>query len=430
MRILLSTIGSRGDVQPLLALGVELRKLGHEARLCVPPNFKEWIESFGVECVPIGPDVRKFSVGSASAPSKPFKLTKEQRQQLAVGTVREQFRVLPDAARGCDMIVGATALQIAAPSVAEAHGLPYVYVSYAAVTLPSPDHPPPKFGTPYPMWLPGVANRLLWTRDARSVNGRFRATLNEERARLGLPPVDSVQRYVITERPWLAADPELGPTPATRGLQVVQTGAWLLGDPAPLPDDLERFLASGEPPIYFGFGSMRGQEETGRAMIEAARALGRRAIVSRGWANLDSSGGADCIAIGDVNHEKLFPRVAAIVHHGGAGTTTAAARAGRPQVIVPHNYDQYYWSRRMRTLGVGVRGPALERLTASGLAAALRAIVRPETMSRAQELAKRVQTNGAQAAARRIIDLVTHAEKHRLASVSHKEAVSIDATPR
>lgn len=404
MRILLSTIGSRGDVQPLLALGVELRKLGHEARLCVPPNFKEWVETFGVECVPIGPDVRKFSVGSASAPSKRFTLTKEQRQQLAVGTVREQFRVLPDAARGCDAIVGATALQIAAPSVAEVLGVPYVYASYAAVALPSPDHPPPKFGTPFPMWLPGVVNRALWMRDARGVNARFRATLNEERARLGLPPVDSVQRYVITERPWLAADPVLGPIPATRGLRVVQTGAWLLEDPAPLPDDLERFLSSGEPPIYFGFGSMRGREETGRAMIEAARALGRRAIVSKGWANLDSSGGADCIAIGDVNHERLFPRVSAIVHHGGAGTTTAAALAGRPQVIVPHNYDQYYWSRRMQALGVGVRGPALERITAQGLAEALRHVLRPATTSRAQELAKRVQTNGAQVAAQQLVD--------------------------
>src|SRR5215471_864954 len=110
MKVLLTTIGSRGDVQPLLALAVELRSLGHSASLCVPPNFQEWVESLGFSCIPIGPDVRKFA---ASKPAdKPVKPDKKQRSQLAAGMVRNQFQVLSEAARGFDRIVGGAALQI------------------------------------------------------------------------------------------------------------------------------------------------------------------------------------------------------------------------------------------------------------------------------------------------------------------------------
>src|SRR6185436_10420859 len=124
MKVLLSTIGSRGDVQPLLALAIELRALGHEPSLCAPPNFRDGVESLGVRFLPIGPDVKKFTMPGASSPSaKPVKPSRQRMLELAAGTVREQFRVLPEAARGCDLVVGATALQIAARSIAETLGI-------------------------------------------------------------------------------------------------------------------------------------------------------------------------------------------------------------------------------------------------------------------------------------------------------------------
>jgi len=406
MRILLSSIGSRGEAQPLLALAVELRSLGHSTSLCVPPNFAEWIESFGVPCIPIGPDVRKLTGGTA--PAKPAKPSPAQMQQLADHMVRDQFRVLNEAAPEFDLILGAGALQIATRSVAERHDIPYVYASLCPCTLPSPDHPPPKGGTHplYPQWLPGVINRLLWMRDERSFNRRFRSTLNEERAKLGQTPVESVRPHVFTDRPLLASDPTLSPAGSSSGFEIVQTGAWLLPDPSPLPDDLERFLSNGEPPIFFGLGSMRALEQSDRMFVEAARTLGRRAIVSRGWAGLDASdAGADCLTIGDVDHAKLFPRVAAVVHHGGAGTTTTVARAGTPQVIVPHSYDQYYWSHRVRSLGVGASGPARDDLAADALVSSLRACLRPEVRARAEELGTRIRTDGALVAARVLVGM-------------------------
>jgi vancomycin aglycone glucosyltransferase len=402
MKILLSSIGSRGDVQPVLALALELRAHGHEPRLCVAPNFKDWIESHGLACIPIGPDLRRLTGGTAPKQPPPPPLappSPEQRRALAGQTVRSQFPVLLDAARGCELVIGAGALQLATRSVTEALGIRYVFAAYCPVVLPSPDHPPPKFGVHHPLTLTAEENLALWAEEERSWNDLFGAALNEERAKLGLPPVDSALRHVLTERPWLASDPVLGPAGAGE-LRIRQTGAWLLRDRTPLPGAVERFLADGAPPVYLGFGSMRATDETSRILVEAVRALGLRSILSQGWAELAPADAAgDCLSIGDVAHEVLFPRVAAVVHHGGAGTTTTAARAGTPQVIVPHNYDQPYWAHRVAALGVGARGPASERLSVEAIVTALRTCLQPETAARAQALAARVQPDGARAAA-------------------------------
>jgi vancomycin aglycone glucosyltransferase len=401
MKVLISSIGSRGDVQPIIALGVELKMLGHDATLCVAPNFKEWVESFGLTCLPIGPDLKQLTGGMA--PRNPPKLTAEQKSQLAAQAVRSQFPVLTAAAKDCDLIVAGGALQLATRSVAEAFRIRYVFAAYCPAVLPSSTYPPARMGTHHPQSLPAEAIRLLWKEDEESWNGLFRETLNEERAKLGLPSVDSVPRHIFTDRPWLAADASIGPAGSTTEMQITQTGAWLLHDPRPLPDQVEEFLSRGAPPVYFGFGSMRSTEGNSRVLIEAARALGLRSIISQGWGNLGPiDDGNDCLMVDDLSHEKLFARVAAVVHHGGAGTTTAAARAGKPQVLVPHHYDQYFWAHRVQALGIGVAGPARDDLTASAMTAALHAATRPDIATEAQAFAGRVQVHGARIAANRL----------------------------
>ncbi|HEX4170316.1 MAG TPA: glycosyltransferase [Bryobacteraceae bacterium] len=125
MRVLFSTIGSRGDVQPLVALASHLKALGHEVRVCVPPDFRDWIESLGVPVTPIGSEVRRFAASRATATQPQMPLTIEQRRQMAEATVAKQFETLTSAAQGCDVIVAATALQVAARSVAEKMRIPY-----------------------------------------------------------------------------------------------------------------------------------------------------------------------------------------------------------------------------------------------------------------------------------------------------------------
>ncbi len=401
MQVLLSTNGSRGDVQPILSLGLELQALGHRARLCVAPNFKEWIESYGLECIPIGPDLQKLTGGTV--PGKPVMPSPEQLQKMAEDMVRGQFQVIGEAARGCDLLVGAGALQIAMHSIAEAQNIPYIFAAYCPAVLPSVRYPPPKMGGHYPFDLPEAENLRLWQNDAAGFT-RFAASLNEERAKLGLTPVESVRSAMFTDRPWLAADPLLAPVFPLTGMEVVQTGAWMLPDETPLPDDLEHFLASGEPPVYLGFGSMRASDQTARTLVEAARALGLRAILSQGWAGLTpADGGPDCISIGDVSHAKLFPRVAAVIHHGGAGTTHTAARAGVPQVIVPHNYDQFYWAHRVQTLGIGASGPSRDELSVDSLVEVLRVSLQPKVLQRARALSAQIEPEGARIAAKQIV---------------------------
>lgn len=138
MRVLLSTIGSRGDVLPLVALAMQLRELGQEVRVCAPPDFRDWVESLGIPFVPLGPEVRSTAKPSPTQ-ARP---SAEQIRQMMEGTVATQFETIPTAAQGCDVIVAGNALQIAARSVAEQRGIRYVFAAYCPITLPSPHHAP------------------------------------------------------------------------------------------------------------------------------------------------------------------------------------------------------------------------------------------------------------------------------------------------
>lgn len=399
MRVLLSTIGSRGDVQPLVALALELKTLGHEVRMCVPPDFREWIEGLGISVTPVGPELRSTGKAKPSAGIP----TLEQRRRMIEGTVAEQFQTITTAAEGCDVIVGATALQIAAPSVAERLGIPYVFTAYCPAVLPSRRHAPPVLTMAGDAPAPAMPDYYdLWAQDAQRWNDMWGTPLNSHRASLGLAPVADVRSHVLTRRPWLAADPTLGPWPGPDDDTVFQTGAWIVPDERPLSPDLERFLDAGEPPVYFGFGSNRAPHDLSRVMIESARALGRRAIVSRGWAELSLvDDEPDCLAIGEVNYQALFERVAAVVHHGGAGTATAAARGGAPQVIIPQHYDQHYWSQRVHELGIGT-AHASSTPTVDSLTRALEHTLHPDVAARARSVATLVRHDGARLAAQRL----------------------------
>jgi vancomycin aglycone glucosyltransferase len=395
MRVLFSTWGSRGDVEPIAALAVQLQSLGAEARVCAPPDFAERFAAIGVEMVPMGMSVRALVHGQKT--QKPS--TPADAPRVAAELVAAHFETLGPAAEGCDALVATGLMPAGARTVAETRGIPYVCAVFTPPTLPSPHHPPlPRPGKPFP---PGETdNRVLWDLDAEKVQALYGAPLNTHRAVLGLPPVDNVRDHAVTDRPWLAADPILGPWPVAPRLHVVRTGAWILPDDRPLPTELVAFLDAGTPPVYVGFSSVRAPENVARVAIEAIRRQGRRAVVSRGWADLAVIDDRDdCFAVGEVNHQALFPRVAAVVHHGGAGTMTTAARAGTPQVVVPQIADQPYWAGRVAELGIGAAhdGPAP---TVESLSAALAVALAPETRARATAVAGTIRTDGTMVAAK------------------------------
>lgn len=405
MRVLLSTYGSRGDVEPLAGLAAAFQALGIETRVCAPADaeFATLLDRAGTELASAFMPVREFI---AMAKKSPLPLPERATQVMTA-----QIEAISAAAQGCDAIVATGLLPSAAAAqcVAELRGLPYVYVALCPMYLPSGDHAP--FEYPMRPHPPGETdNRALWEHDVETINAIFGAAVNGNRARLGLPTVDNVRDHVFSANPLLASDPAIWPWRSDI-CDAIQTGAWVLPDTRPLPTDLEAFLQAGEAPVYVGFGSLptHNANAVARIGVEAARANGRRTILLRGWADLDRiDEGEDVFVVGEVNQQTLFRRCAAIVHHGGAGTTTTAASAGAPQVIVPQIVDQPFWAARVAALGIGAAHdgpvPTLESLTA-----ALATALQPDVRSRAIEISRQVRTDGAAMAAEIVLERLSAA---------------------
>ncbi len=397
MRVALAVEGTRGDVHPLLALAEGLRGRGHDVVLCAPPDFRAESQARGIEFHPVGIPVRDYLGANARAlVGGAWAMAREAERYLAASLPR-QFQALPEAVAGSDLLVAA-GTQGAAASVAEHLGIAYRYVAYCPALLPSSTYGPAML--PFQGWPPW-ANRWLW-RGLLGVYGRrFRSWLAPLRGALGLPPVRDAYHHLLGERPLLAADPELAPLPPDCPLEVERIPCLHPVDGEPLPEKLEAFLSAGPPPVYLGFGSMPDPRPgaTTRALLAALSRLGCRALISRGWAGL---GGeplpAEVFELETVCHARLFPRCALVVHHGGAGTTTNAARAGVAQLVVPHVMDQFYWAARVEALGVAPPALPRRRLNAARLAERIAAGLDAEWLGeRARELAAALREGRARA---------------------------------
>jgi vancomycin aglycone glucosyltransferase len=396
VRVLLSTYGTRGDVEPLAALAVRLRELGAQVRVCAPPDevFAELLARVGVELVAVG---------------KPMGTLTEPSTSQGVSELAAQFGTVAAAAAGCDVLLATGLAHFSSRSAAEKLGIPYVYATFCPFMLRTHHQPPPAL-LPGQSFPPEVTdNRALWDLNARTINAMHGGALNAHRASVGLPPVDDVYSFIFTDRPWLASDPVLGPWPETPELDVVHTGAWTLPDDRPLADGLLAFLDAGEPPVFVGFGSAQDvPADIARVSIEAIRAHGRRALVGRGWAELARIDDRDdCFVVGEVNQQALFGKVAAVMHHGGAGTTTIAAQAGAPQVVLPQGMDHPYWAGRVAALGIGAAHDGSTPPTTESLSAALATALGAETLARARAVADSIRTDGATVAAKLLLDTVS-----------------------
>lgn len=400
MRVLLTTYGSRGDLEPMVGLAAALKAQGAEAVVCAPPD-QEFIDLLHRADVPFAPAFMGVRDWIAEASKPPMDLPRRAAQMAFA-----QFSAITAAAAGCDLIVATGLLPSCAASraVAEQKGMAYAHVSFCPLLLPSEHHAPfPYPGHPHP---PGVTDtRALWDHNITAMNALFGGAVNEMREFAGLRTVDNVRDHVFTDRPLLASDPILWPWAPTDLCDAVQTGAWVLPDNRAMPEGLGAFLDTGAPPVYVGFGSMAmtAAQDAALAAITAARAHGRRVVLAGGWADFAlPDDGPDLFRVGDINQQALFPRVTAVIHHGGAGTTFAATRAGASQIIVPQIVDQPFWAARVEALGIGVShdGPTP---TAASLTAALKIALAPAVAGGAATVASQVRTDGAHVAARYLL---------------------------
>lgn len=391
MRIVLAVDGTRGDVFPMVALAGHLRGAGHDVLICGPPDSEVECTEGGFAFRPMGLDVRAFAQREAHALSNGALGWAAAGKRYLTETLKQQFAHLPAASEGADLILGA-GVCFAGGSAAELHGIPYRFVTYCPVLLPSQEHPPFLFPTATtPPWL----NRLLWRFTIPPVAKLIAIPINRERRQLGLRPLSNGYRALLSDHPILACDPELAPAPADCPVDVQQIGCLHPTTGPPLPEKLEAFLESGPPPVYVGFGSMTdgNAAQTTKGVIRAAQTLGQRVLLSGGWAGLGNGPLPSTVfRVGTVDHNQLFPRASVIVHHGGAGTTTAAARAGVPQIVVPHGADQYWWGTRIHRMGLGPPPISRPRFDEHSLEAALRAVADAEIVTlRAREVGARIR---------------------------------------
>ncbi len=375
MRIAVIANDTRGGVQPYAALAIGLRSAGHEVRVVAPADFAPMFVELELPMAPLAASMEADLQGATGATSLgPIASLRYAAREL---TPRMQgwTRQTLEACEGVDLLTGGIGGMVVGLSVADKLGVPFVPTHLQPIDAPTGDYPgallsgmPRRLGRPGRLLSHHLSDLPVWTPFARPMATARREVLGlggRSTAADGQPVLYGFSRLVV-------------PLP-TSGTGRTVTGYWFSTPTRPFapPTGLEAFLADDRPVVSIGFGSMTddASESLSRLVIDAVRSAGLRAVLLAGSAGLApsvSTVGDDVFAVGSLPHDWLFPRVAAVVHHGGAGTTGAAFRAGVPQVVVPFTADQPFWGSRVSWLGVGVSPIPRRRLTVELLAEALR----------------------------------------------------------
>jgi sterol 3beta-glucosyltransferase len=316
----------------------------------------------------------------------------------------------PELAAGADVLIYSPAFLLSAPHAVEQLGIPAMPTVLQPFLTPTRTFPV----VGMPAWpLGGWYNRFTYTLSEVFVTALLRRPINRWRTQtLGLPRDKGRGLFAAIRQartPTLYGfSPTVLPKPADWGAHVHVIGYWFLPPRAwQPPEELRRFLAAGPAPVYIGFGSMTDATPARlmRSVLEAIEHAKVRAIVASGWGGLQSSDPPDnVLLIDDAPHDWLFARVAAAVHHGGAGTVGASLRAGIPTVVIPFRSDQPYWGQRVHALGAGPPPIPVTRLSAIGLAQAVRQALGDETMrQRAQAIGAAIRAEDGVASAVQVI---------------------------
>lgn len=391
MKIIVATYGTEGDARPLAALCRALMDAGHQARLLADGATLGTARVLGVPATALAGDIKgvlqpQLAISGVVARNRRFTSTASALARIANANAEAWLREIVAAGEGCDAIVVSGLAAFVGLSAAEHLGVKAIGTGLIPIT------PTADFASPFlplartPGWLNRAShhfvNGMLWR--------AFRKQTNAARAAVcGLPP----RRQLWTRHPMLyGVSPSLLPRPADWPGNARVCGQWIVPStdwsaPRPLAD----FLAAGEPPMYFGFGSMAGFDRAKLLAAVITACAGRRALFYPGWSGVDTAGlPANIHVVGDTPHDWLFPRTSLVVHHGGSGTAHSAARAGVPSVVVPFAGDQFFWADRLRLAGVAAGAVNAKQLQASAFERAIAFARSAEARSRARELGARM----------------------------------------
>ncbi|TDP47224.1 glycosyltransferase [Zavarzinia compransoris] len=411
MRITILAVGTHGDVRPFIALSHGLQARGHEVTITTGRNFEGLIRGAGIGFSPMTADYEKLMRNSpemVEAGNNLFKGTKLMRRLLMdmASHWAEEGRA---ACKDTDLIIGQGSGTVLALSLAEALKVPSVQVQFQPIT-PCRDIPPVML-PPMPFRLPGFLNMGLYQGLRFTIWQLFKDAINDVvRKDLGLKPVTYSELYFDDNpdrrRVLYAYSEQVVPRSRDWTAMAQVTGYWFLdeADAWTPPEDLANFLAAGDKPVYIGFGSMLTQkaEDVTRKVLTAVKETGCRAVLATGWGGLAADpalADPNVFVLKSAPHDWLFPRMAAAIHHGGAGTTAAACRAGIPSLIMPFITEQAFWSARLEEKGIAA--PRLNRktVTARDFQRGLARLLDPAMKARAEALGTKIRAeNGVERA--------------------------------
>ena len=389
MRVAIHTLGTRGDIQPYLALALGLTARGHDVQLAAPIQFEAMIGERGVAFAPLPGEFLalmdtpegKAAIAGGQGFSAGFKLLKHVRP-LMRGLLDAEW----SAAQGFSPdVVVYHPKSIASPHIAEKLGCRSILASPLPGFTPTSAFPSPLL----PFASLGPLNRISHALAIRGSDFLFGGLLREWRETSLHLPRRRLGKGAPTATLY-AYSPHVVPVPRDWDSNVLVSGYWFLdSEDWTMPDDLASFLNAGAPPIYVGFGSMPGLDPVNIAAIaiEALARTGKRGLLATGGGALAPQNVPQSVhVIANAPHDRLFAHVAATVHHGGAGTTAASIRAGKPMTICPFFGDQPFWARRMCDLGIAPRPLDRKRLSVETLAAAITEMDNPQMRERAAML--------------------------------------------
>ena len=391
MRITIIAAGTRGDVQPHVALAKGLDCAGHTVRVATHREFVTLVGDHGLEFFELGGSPSQIMQGedmraAMGGSRNPITLIRAIRTMLKPQFAQGVAEIWA-ASQGADALILSMLGFYGGYHVAEKLGIPF-FEAYVLPARPTRAFPSPLLGVN--LRLGGTANRLSHTVLLRLAWLLLQPIANHARRTvLDLPPVAFPKLFREFERqrqPILYGySPLVLPKPPDWPEWHHVTGWWFLDHPTGWqpPDDLVTFLESGPPPVYVGFGSMTGRdpERVTGIVLDALKRSGQRSILLTGWGGIRASDlPGDVYRLDAAPHDWLFPRMTAVVHHGGSGTTAAGLRAGVPSILVPFVGDQYLWGQCIHRLGVGPEPIRRNRLTVERLADAIQTATGDESM--------------------------------------------------
>jgi sterol 3beta-glucosyltransferase len=381
MKITIFAAGSQGDIQPCVSLSKGLQRAGYLVTLAAPEDFAGYVQKHEVGFYPLRGDVQKIM---ASDTGRKFMETSGANPIKSIRAIRTMIapvmmRMIEDAYTACRDADALICLGVFSPfgqSIAEALNIPNINLEPTPL-LPTRVFPAPSW--PIQKNLGGLHNYLSGIAMLQVIWQWYSPFVRDFRQRLGLPACNAARFYqALRSTPMLGAySPSIIPHPADWPANIHVTGNFFLDQQADWqpPAELKAFLEAGSPPVYVGFGSMAGRnpEKLAKIILDALAKSGQRGLLLTGWGGLRAELVPDNVFVLDsAPHRWLFPRMAAVVHHGGAGTTAEGLRAGVPNVIVPFAFDQFFWGARIKELGLGPDPIPQKELTADRLANAIR----------------------------------------------------------